>query len=126
MSVLLVALGGAAGAVVRYLLGLIPVKEFTSFPIITLLINALGAFAIGIIAAAAQKYNLNENLVLFIKVGVCGGFTTFSTFSLEAYNLFLSGKTITALCYIMLSVVLCVCAVLLSTNVIGGYSIGGK
>lgn len=107
----MVALGGAVGAVLRYLLGLIPVKEITSFPFITLSINVLGALLIGGIAAYSSRHSVNDSLMLFLKIGLCGGFTTFSTFSLEAAQLIKSGSIFTAVTYAALSVVLCICAV---------------
>ena len=55
-----------------------------AFPLLTLLTNLAGAFVIGVIAGLAAKRNLPQNAVLFLKTGLCGGFTTFSTFSLEA------------------------------------------
>lgn len=111
MSVLMVALGGAVGAVLRYLLGLIPVKEITPFPFITLSINVLGALLIGGIAAYSSKHSVNDSLMLFLKIGLCGGFTTFSTFSLETAQLVKSGSIFTAVTYAVLSAVLCICAV---------------
>ncbi len=109
-----VALGGATGAVCRFLMGTIPCFPKMSFPLPTLLINLIGAFAIGLIAQfAAQKGLQNENLILFLKVGVCGGFTTFSTFSLETITLFSNEKTALALLYIALSILLCLLGVLL-------------
>ena len=70
-----VGIGGAAGAMLRYAISLIPFKG--SFPVLTLLTNILGALAIGIIAGAAARKGLPQNAVLFLKTGVCGGFTTF-------------------------------------------------
>ena len=82
MNFLFVALGGALGAVLRYAISLIPVK--TEFPILTLVTNIVGAVAIGfIVGIVSEKENTSPNTVLFWKTGVCGGFTTFSTFSLE-------------------------------------------
>ena len=109
-----VGLGGAVGAVGRFLMGAAPFIPKTAFPLTTGLINLLGAFAIGLIAElAAQKGMQSSNLVLFLKVGVCGGFTTFSTFSLETVTLFSTGKTGLGCLYIALSVLLCLLGVLL-------------
>lgn len=106
LNVLSVGLGGAIGAVLRYLLGLLPVKTQSGFPWITFFINVLGAFCIGLIACSVIKTNtLSPRMVLFLKVGICGGFTTFSTFSLESYNLLSSGKVLTAILYMVFSVV---------------------
>ena len=90
---LFVGLGGALGAVLRYAISLFPYKG--TFPVLTFITNVLGALLIGYIAGAAARRGLSQNLVLFLKTGVCGGFTTFSTVSLEAYNLFDGGHYIT-------------------------------
>lgn len=110
-NVIFVGLGGFVGAILRYLLGLIPVRQ-TPFPIITLCINVLGAFVIGLLAALCEKNKINSQpLLLFSKVGLCGGFTTFSTFSLETYDLLSSGHTAPAILYALLSVGLCLLAI---------------
>lgn len=111
MNFLFVALGGAFGAVCRYALSLVTVK--IDFPLMTFITNLLGAFFIGLIVGFAGKKNAPANLVLFLKTGFCGGFTTFSTFSLEAYNLFQSGLYGTAVLYAVLSLVLCIAGVAL-------------
>lgn len=106
MSFLFVALGGAIGAMGRYAISLIPNR--TEFPILTLITNIAGAVLIGFIASiAAENNNLSSNAVLFWKTGVCGGFTTFSTFSLEAYTLFENKAYLQGGIYVALSVVFC-------------------
>ncbi len=83
---LLVALGGGAGAVCRYALTLLPISG--RFPFATLIANALGALIIGFLAGCAiQMDSFPANLNLLLKTGFCGGFTTFSTFSLETITL---------------------------------------
>ncbi|MCR5545129.1 MAG: fluoride efflux transporter CrcB [Lachnospiraceae bacterium] len=112
MSFLFVALGGAIGAVGRYAISLIPVK--TEFPVLTLITNILGAILIGfIVGIATSKENISPNMVLFLKTGVCGGFTTFSTFSLEAYNLLEDKNYLAGGSYVVLSVACCVFGILL-------------
>lgn len=80
-------LGGAAGAMGRYAISLIPSK--TAFPFLTLITNTAGAVLIGfVVGLVSEREYISQNSVLFWKTGVCGGFTTFSTFSLEACGLF--------------------------------------
>jgi CrcB protein len=111
---LFVGVGGFLGAVLRYLLGLIPCEG--SFPLMTMLINFSGAFAIGVITALSGNGTLaNLNITLFLKTGICGGFTTFSTFSLETMTLLQQGKTLMGMTYAVASVVLCLVGVLLGT-----------
>ncbi len=101
---IVVGIGGFIGAVCRYLIGLIPVSESCPFPIKTFFINIIGSFAIGLIAALALKNSPpGPRLVLFCKVGICGGFTTFSSFALETENLLKSGNVKTAIAYAVLS-----------------------
>jgi CrcB protein len=105
-----VGAGGFIGSVCRYLLGRIPLK--TGFPKMTLLINIMGAFILGFITAAASKDGrIDEHALLFLRVGLCGGFTTFSTFSLESANMIRSGAHFLAFIYVLLSTILCVAAI---------------
>ena len=118
MGFLFVALGGAAGAMGRYALSLIPVK--TVFPFITLITNILGAMAIGFIAGLlSARDNLSPNVSLFWKTGVCGGFTTFSTFSLEAWQLMEKGNYLLSVLYAVLSVVCCIAGVWIGRKLSG-------
>lgn len=118
MNFLFVALGGAVGACLRYAISLLPSRG--AFPIWTLITNIIGAFAIGIIAGLAVRKNLSANAVLFLKTGLCGGFTTFSTFSLESYTLIQSNKIGLAIIYMILSFALCL------VGVMGGMLISEK
>ncbi len=105
LNILSVGLGGFIGAVCRYLIGLIPLNETLQFPVKTFGINIIGCIIIGMIAvAASQNDQLNPHLLLFLKVGLCGGFTTFSTFALETSDLIKAGNIGIALLYILLSI----------------------
>lgn len=108
-GIIFVGLGGALGAMLRYGISQIPFKG--EFPVLTLVTNVLGALVIGCIAGAAAERGMSQNTMLFLKTGVCGGFTTFSTFSLEAYSLMERGNYGTAFLYIIMSVVLCLIGV---------------
>ena len=110
---LIVGLGGGIGSIARYLLGLIPLNETTSFPINTFLINIIGAISIGLIVFYAMKNNLNMNWILFLKIGICGGFTTFSTFAIETADLIKCGDASIAFLYVLLSVLVGVSAIFL-------------
>ncbi|MBQ1252437.1 MAG: fluoride efflux transporter CrcB [Firmicutes bacterium] len=106
-----VGLGGALGSIFRYLLGFLPLRQY-EFPIITLGINVAGAFLIGLVIALSGRYaEIDPRVILFLQVGFCGGFTTFSTFSNETFLLLQNGKFGFAALYIILSVTLCLCAV---------------
>lgn len=119
LNCLFVGLGGFLGSVCRYLVGLIPLKDNSGFPYKTLCINILGAFVLGLISAyAAKNPNVNQRMILFLKVGVCGGFTTFSTFAYESSSLFTNGKSSLGLLYILISVAGGVFAVILAEQMI--------
>ena len=105
LNVLAVGAGGFVGSVLRYLIGLIPVTETCLFPIKTFAINVIGCILIGIIAVSVSKNaQINPQMLLFLKVGLCGGFTTFSTFALETSDLIKSGNFSIAFAYVILSV----------------------
>ena len=107
MNFLFVALGGALGAMARYAVSLLPVKA--GFPVLTLITNILGAILIGFVVGVASDHEgISEHTVLFWKTGVCGGFTTFSTFSLEAYNLLEQKRYAAGGGYVLLSCVGCI------------------
>ena len=112
LECLFVGIGGFLGSVMRYVIGLLPIKPDNGFPIKTLFINVLGAFMIGlIIALTAKNKSLHPNIVLMLKVGVCGGFTTFSTFAYETSDLLQSGNILVAAMYVLFSVILGILAI---------------
>ena len=111
-----VAMGGAVGAMLRYAISLIPVK--TDFPVLTLITNIMGAVLIGfVVGMASIRQETSQHLILFLKVGVCGGFTTFSTFSLEAMRLFEQNKIGMGIVYVVASVVCSIAGVLVGQNI---------
>lgn len=109
---ILVGIGGFIGSVSRYLIGLLPIETGGGFPIKTLAINTIGSFFISVVVILASKdKGLNPQAALMLKTGICGGFTTFSTFAFESADLMKSGQMMTAFIYICLSVILGVSAV---------------
>jgi CrcB protein len=112
---LAVAFGGALGSLARYwLTALMAALTGPRFPWGTLLINVLGSFVIGLVAGATLtpvRVAMPPDLRVFLMVGVCGGFTTFSAFSLQTLELLQSGDPWPAASYIAGSVLLCVAAV---------------
>lgn len=112
IAALCVGAGGFLGAVARYLLGLLPYQG--DFPFITFAINFIGAFVIGVVfeIASIRPGMLPDNAVLFLKTGLCGGFTTFSTFSLETLSLLERGKYAVGTTYAFGSLAACLIGVL--------------
>jgi CrcB protein len=104
--ILAVAAGGALGSVARYLVSVGSGKLFgTGFPWGTLIINVTGSFLIGALAGLiAAKWDLSQTMRIFLTIGICGGFTTFSTFSLDAYYLIERGQTWASSAYMVASV----------------------
>ncbi|WBW49827.1 fluoride efflux transporter CrcB [Peptoniphilus equinus] len=116
---LFVGLGGAVGSIFRYFISLFLVNNANGFPFKTLLINILGSFVIGLVAAIAGKHTeISPDMILFLKTGICGGFTTFSTFALESSTLIQSGKIASAVIYIMASIVISIAAVILAQLIV--------
>ena len=128
MVFLLIALGGAVGSLLRYLVGgrvqhLAP----HGFPIGTLFVNVAGCFLIGIFIRQFMNVQTHNYVRALLVVGFCGGFTTFSTFSMETIGLFEGGEYARAIGYVTLSVVLSLAATLAGMSamgVIGGPSHG--
>lgn len=106
------------GAVLRYLIGLIPLEVRSGFPVKTFAINVIGCLAIGLLAGTAEKCSIDPRLVLMLKVGVCGGFTTFSSFALETQELISNGNTPIAVIYATLSLVVGTLAALLGQIIV--------
>jgi len=103
-NIILIGLGGALGSVLRYL-SILYFKGF-AYPWATLFVNILGSFIIGLIVALFLKNgNWPLSYRLFLATGICGGFTTFSSFSLENMELLNAGKFGLAMFYIIISIV---------------------
>lgn len=111
---LLIAVGGALGTLARYLISVAAVPFSHTLPWGTILINVSGSFVIGFVGTltlSQGRHPLPESARLFIMVGFCGGFTTFSSFSLQTLDLMRHGSLMRPLINVVASVVLCVGAV---------------
>ncbi|WP_038203408.1 fluoride efflux transporter CrcB [Xenophilus azovorans] len=115
MEFLIVFLGGGLGSAMRHGVNVLAARHVaSSFPFGTLAINVLGSFVMGLVVELlALRMGLPQNLRLFLTTGILGGFTTFSTFSLEAALLHERGQTALAGGYVAASVVLGVGALFL-------------
>lgn len=115
VNMLAIAVGAAVGANLRYLVSLWSAQRFgTGFPYGTLIINVLGSLLIGVVLALITgRLTIGDSLRLLLVTGVLGGFTTFSTFSYEAYALITAGSWLLAALYLALSVGLGLAAVVL-------------
>jgi CrcB protein len=112
-QIIIVAIGGAAGSVLRYLATIISAKFYNNnFPFATFIVNIVGCLLIGILIGIFERTgSVNENIRLLLITGFCGGFTTFSAFSSENISLMQNGNTLLAVTYIVLSVTLGLLAV---------------
>ena len=104
---LLVALFGAAGSVLRYFFLIITPKiYYSSFPVSTVTVNLLGSFFIGLFISLFDRGIINDNIRVCITIGLLGGFTTFSTFSMDMFNLINKSLYLQTAFYICISVFL--------------------
>ncbi len=120
INCLFVGCGGAIGSALRYLFGFIPLPAVSGFPLTTFLVNLIGSFVIGLIVGCISSYgSIDQHLRLFLQVGICGGFTTLSTFSLETTGLLQSGSTAMAFAYVAATVIICVAGTFAAQMLVG-------
>ena len=107
-----VALGGAVGSMLRYMIQTHSMQWLgNSFPYGTLIVNVVGSLLIGFLSyALLERFTVTEEVRIAILVGFLGGFTTFSTFSIETLNLIQQGSFFSAISNAILSIVLCLVA----------------
>ena len=110
ITIIAIALGGALGAVLRYVLGnQISIIFGTNFPFSILIINIIGSFLMGMAIESFHLFSISsEPMQKFLTVGILGAFTTFSTFSLDAIDLITKNRVSDAFIYIFASVILAV------------------
>ncbi len=111
-----IAFGGALGTLARYALSVVGLPYSRELPLATIAIHITGSFVIeffGTLTLATGRFPVSENLRLFVMVGLCGGYTTFSAFSLQTFDLLRAGTPVRAMANVSMSVALCVGAVAL-------------
>lgn len=119
LNIFAIFTGGGIGAVLRYLLGLYFIKNFhQNLPFTTFLVNILGSFLIGFLYIYfSDKQNLDPAVKYALTVGFCGGLTTFSTFSLELFDMIKNADLVHAFIYVVVSVIICVLAVTIGASI---------
>ncbi len=113
-SFIAIFIGGGLGSMMRYGVQLMMHERITpyNFPWSTLTVNVVGSFMIGLFYALSARYNLSDDTRLLLTTGLCGGFTTFSTFSTDSLALLKQGEVTMFVIYVCLSVILGVLATL--------------
>ncbi len=109
-----VMIGGALGTLARYLISMLALPISRPLPWGTITINVTGSFVIGFfgtLTLADGRFPVSENVRLFVMIGFCGGYTTFSSFSLQTLDLMRSGAMVRAMVNILVSVIVCIGAV---------------
>ena len=123
LPLLLVMAGGAIGAGARHLIGRAMLTVLgPGFPWWTLSINVTGGLLMGLLAGALLRFSLAESWRLFLGVGVLGGFTTFSSFSLEAVTLAQRGQMLAAGGYVLASVAGSIVALLIGLSAVRSFA----
>jgi CrcB protein len=102
MQLLLIGIGGGAGSILRYICQ----RQWNdnNIPYGTLVVNIIGCFVIGLLAGFVSKNAISDSLKMLLMTGVCGGFTTFSAFTLEGNGLLQQGRFFYFIIYTALSV----------------------
>ncbi|MEM0992168.1 MAG: fluoride efflux transporter CrcB [Bacteroidota bacterium] len=119
MNFLYVFLGGGLGSICRYGIAVVMKSYHLTFPYATLIANILSCIVLGYLVALTQRSALSSTYALIFATGFCGGFSTFSTFSVETFALFSNGHPFLALANIGFSLLVCLGAIYL------GMKLGG-
>ena len=117
-EIVAVFVGGGIGSIIRYLITKISFFSFNSFPYSTFISNIIGCLILGLALTYFMKNDSqNSTIFIFIAVGFCGGFTTFSTFSSEGLELINNGNLITFILYTFTSILLGIIAIYLGASI---------
>ncbi len=118
--ILAIAAGGAIGSVLRHFVGMITLNFFgPNFPWGTITVNVIGSFVMGVLVTyLALNWSPSQEIRAFLTVGLLGGFTTFSAFSLDVITLWERGASMAAMGYIMASIILSIFALMIGMMII--------
>ena len=117
--VALIGIGSFIGGSLRYLIAqMVQSKFLSAFPFGTLTVNIVGCFVIGLVFGLSERLNLSPEWRLFLATGICGGFTTFSAFSLETMQLLRDGQILHGLLYVATSILVGLLAVYLGMTLL--------
>lgn len=107
-NLLMVFIGGGIGSMIRYAVQMFMHERIVAynFPWATFTVNIVGSLLIGVFYAMSAKFNMSGELRLLLTAGLCGGFTTFSTFSNDCVEMFRQGDAIVCAIYIILSIIM--------------------
>ncbi len=119
MGFLYVFLGGGLGSICRYGIAQILKTQQLNFPLATLIANIISCIILGMLVAYTLKNEWDESYKLGLMTGFCGGFSTFSTFTNETFQLFQQGNILYAFTNILLSLLICLIAIYTGMKIIG-------
>ena len=107
MNLVWVFVGGGLGSLCRYSIARLMANYEMDFPLATFIANVISCIILGYLVGLTLKDGLSENMRLLLMTGFCGGFSTFSTFSAESFQLLQNGNIGTAMLYIGVSIIVC-------------------
>lgn len=116
---LMVFIGGGLGSICRYGIARLLKAQAWDFPLATFIANALACIVLGALMGWSLRNDMNNSTKLLMMTGFCGGFSTFSTFSLETYQLLQTGNYVYALVNIMGSVLVCLVCIFIGLKLVG-------
>lgn len=120
-ALIIVFIGGGVGSMLRYIIGLLIGPYSTKFPYATFLANVISCIILGVLIGLSFKNNLSNEMKLLLMTGLCGGFSTFSAFSAESYQLLHTENYIILLTYMCVSFMVGMICIFFGMKMVSGY-----